>query len=116
MDAIPPKSRSLRRMYSHRDAREGISTGDNLGHSAGYSTTAMAHPALIAKYRKPGQNLADAASATEFSSKRWVWCPDAQAGYVGGWVVDEDAQNGTCTVACVDDKVGNSSCTLAWLV
>lgn len=61
------------------------------------------HPALVHKYRKPGQNLTDAAAQAEWANKRWVWVSDPTLGYVAGWVVSEDGENSQ--VACVDDKV-----------
>jgi myosin protein heavy chain len=69
------------------------------------STSTSLHPALIPKFKKARQNLADAAAQAEWAAKKWMWCPDEQLGYVAGWVVSEDTDKETCTVACVDDKV-----------
>ncbi|GAA5911310.1 hypothetical protein JCM6882_002344 [Rhodosporidiobolus microsporus] len=41
----------------------------------------------------------DAAALAEWNARKWVWAPDAQEGYVAGWVVKEDAERGVSTVA-----------------
>lgn len=33
----------------------------------------------------------DAAETAEFNARRWVWVPDAQEGYLAGFVVDDQA-------------------------
>lgn len=37
-----------------------------------------------------GATAADAAAAAEFASKKYVWVPDKEQGYVSGWVVREE--------------------------
>lgn len=138
-----PRSRSLRRLYSHSSTAAGAGGGTagasdvNNNHAAHLASTSSGphhhqhhhshhdisklHPSLIAKYKKPGQSLTDAAAQAEWASKKWVWCPDPNCGYVSGWVVKEEGRDGggseedegtstmdeeMSTVACVDDKVG----------
>ncbi|GAA5913385.1 myosin 1 [Sporobolomyces salmoneus] len=59
----------------------------------------MAQPPLsIVRQLKSQQQLAkDAAELAAWNSKKWVWVPDAEQGYVAGWVVKEE--DGTSTVA-----------------
>ncbi|GAA6010825.1 hypothetical protein JCM11491_004550 [Sporobolomyces phaffii] len=59
----------------------------------------MAQPPLsLVRQPKSQQQLAkDAAELAAWNSKKWVWVPDSQQGYVAGWVVKE--QDGTSTVA-----------------
>ncbi len=40
-----------------------------------------------------GQSASDAASAAEFASKKYVWIPDANVGYIAGWVIKEEGDS-----------------------
>lgn len=117
MDSLP-RSRSLRRLYSGGSNNTTVPTRGSIAqmmgkaahqhhsHQQQFSSSAAhaeLHPSLIVKYRKPGQNLADAAAQGEWANKRWVWVTDSVLGYVAGWIVSEE--NDTVHVACVDDKV-----------
>lgn len=113
MDTLP-RSRSLRRLYSNNNthggngegsSREG-STGSAAGPSRGaykHVSSADLHPALVFKYRKPGQQLSEAAAQAEWANKKWVWVADDKLGYVAGWILGEEGE--VAQVACVDDKV-----------
>ena len=119
MDTLP-RSRSLRKLYSssHGD-RNTIATeldNNNNGNHNSMNNT-LVHPALATKYKKPRQNLADAAAQAEWASKKWVWCPDPVLGYVAGWIVKEEQE--MAIVACVDDKVHNGDTYMynaAWIL
>lgn len=118
MDSLP-RSRSLRRLYSGGSNNTTVPTRGSIAQMMGKaahqhhhhqqqqstsnSSQGELHPSLILKYRKPGQNLADAAAQGEWANKRWVWVTDPLLGYVAGWIVSEE--NDTVQVACVDDKV-----------
>jgi hypothetical protein len=116
MDSLP-RTTSLRRLYSTSSgaaprppSRRVDSDGGSAG--AGGDATGSLHPALRPK--KQGQSLADAGAQAEFMSKRWVWVPDAVAGYIAAYVVEgASADDETVTVSCLDDKA--SYCNAAAL-
>ena len=59
----------------------------------------IAAPSHVKLAMHQPENEAD----VEFSEKRWVWMPDAKAGYLRGWVV---SNTGTILkVRCEDDVV-----------
>ena len=45
-----------------------------------------------------GQSASDAASAAEFASKKYVWIPDPNVGYVSAWVIKEEADASLCAL------------------
>lgn len=49
-----------------------------------------------------GSSAAEAGAAAEFASKKYVWIPDKEAGYLPGWVVREE-QNGEVVVVALPD-------------
>lgn len=84
-------------------ARTGQAVNSDQRVASTSASEAGLHPALVLNYRKPGQNLTDAAAQAEWANKRWVWVTDLTLGYVAGWIVSE--QDDTVQVACVDDRV-----------
>jgi hypothetical protein len=113
MDSLP-RTTSLRRLYSTSSGAAPRSTSrrvDSDGSSGGAGGDAGSlHPALRPK--KQGQSLADAGAQAEFMSKRWVWVPDAVAGYIAAYVVEgSSADDETVTVSCLDDKASYCSLT-----
>ncbi|CAO1620791.1 unnamed protein product [Sympodiomycopsis kandeliae] len=52
-------------------------------------------------------SAAEAAAAAEFASKKYVWIPDKEAGYLSAWVVSEDAKGEQVTVALPDGTQRN---------
>ncbi|PWZ00223.1 LOW QUALITY PROTEIN: hypothetical protein BCV70DRAFT_226818 [Testicularia cyperi] len=57
--------------------------------------------------RGAGQAASDAASAAEFASKKYVWIPDPQAGYVAGWVIKEE-NGGEISICSLQDGVSRT--------
>ncbi|EST04971.1 Myosin, N-terminal, SH3-like protein [Kalmanozyma brasiliensis GHG001] len=61
--------------------------------NAAQMAVAMPRPA-----RGVGQSASDAASAAEFASKKYVWIPDANVGYVSAWVIKEEGEHSLCAL------------------
>lgn len=110
MDSIP-RTTSLRRLYSTSTGGSGSRPSSRRVASSETTPESSLHPALRSK--KHGTSLADAAAQAEFQAKRWVWVPDATAGYVAAYVVEGGSGGGsetsasdeTVTVSCLDNKV-----------
>lgn len=47
-------------------------------------------------------SAAEAAAAAEFASKKYVWIPDKEAGYLSAWIVSEDPSRDDVTVSLSD--------------
>ncbi|PWN29885.1 hypothetical protein BDZ90DRAFT_228936 [Jaminaea rosea] len=48
-------------------------------------------------------SAAEAAAAAEFASKKYVWIPSPDAGYLSAYVINENPAKDTTVVVCVDD-------------
>lgn len=49
-------------------------------------------------------SAAEAAAAAEFASKKYVWIPDRDAGYLSAWIVNEDEKSESVTVSLQDGQ------------
>lgn len=47
-------------------------------------------------------SAAEAAAAAEFASKKYVWIPDKDAGYLSAWIINDSEQGDDVTVALPD--------------
>lgn len=66
------------------------------------STAAQIASAMPRPTKRAGQAASDAASAAEFAAKKYVWIPDAHAGYLAAWVVKEET-NGESSICALQD-------------
>ncbi|KAJ1018874.1 hypothetical protein NDA16_004677 [Ustilago loliicola] len=71
-------------------------------HRTSPSTDASNAAQLAAAMPRPsrgvGQSASDAASAAEFASKKYVWIPDPNVGYISGWVIKEEGESSLCAL------------------
>lgn len=117
MDGLP-RTTSLRRLYS---TSTGAASGGSRPSSRRAASSELVnegnlHPALRSK--KHGTSLADAGAQAEFQAKRWVWVPDATAGYVAAYIVDgsgDSNNDDNVTVSCLDNSVRSYRATLGHL-
>lgn len=59
-------------------------------------------PSRLGALPRPGGAAADAAAAAEFASKKYVWIPDKDSGYLSAWVVREE-EDGDVSVCSLSD-------------
>lgn len=59
-------------------------------------------PSRLGALPRPGGAAADAAAAAEFASKKYVWIPDKDSGYLSAWVVREE-EGGDVSVCSLSD-------------
>lgn len=76
---------------------KSIRPGDGQSNNA-----AAAGPSRLGALPRAGGAAADAAAAAEFASKKYVWIPDKDSGYLSAWVVREE-EGGDVSVCSLSD-------------